>query len=381
VTEESALVCECREARLRKRGFRLRSPTFGGRVGGQATPAGVDSGRYDAQDLLLAYGNATYSYTSDGDLRFKVNGTDTTKYTYDAFGSLVSVTLPNGTLIEYLLDGNGLRVGRKVNGAITQKWIYSNNLRIVAETDSANQVTSRFVYTTSENVPEYMVKAGVVYRIVTDHLGSVKQVVNTQTGDVVQQAEYDEFGNILLDTNPGFVPFGFAGGLHDHTTKLIRFGARDYDPHIRRWICKDPVSFSGGSYNLYSYVGNDPINSLDPKGLQLTERGRVLLSAQLQKDLRMMYERARKQAIKEVIREGAQHATHVPIPSEVRTGTSLFTWLGRLGNVFGFMLTSPTEMGTKDVQRPNVESEEPEFGPYSYGLAPADATWVMIYRK
>jgi YD repeat-containing protein len=75
---------------------------------------------------------------------------DTTRYVYDAFGSLVSVALPNGTLIEYLLDGNGLRIGRKFNGAITNKWIYSNNLRIVAETDSTNRVVSRFVYTTSE---------------------------------------------------------------------------------------------------------------------------------------------------------------------------------------------------------------------------------------
>jgi YD repeat-containing protein len=72
----------------------------------KTTPAGVDSGRYDAQDRLLSYGNASYVYSENGDLKLKVEGTDTTKYVYDAFGSLVSVTLPDGTLIEYLLDGN-----------------------------------------------------------------------------------------------------------------------------------------------------------------------------------------------------------------------------------------------------------------------------------
>jgi len=192
---------------------------------------------------------------------------DTTRYVYDAFGSLVSVTLPNGTLIEYMLDGNGLRIGRKVNGAITQKWIYSNNLRIVAETDSANTVTSRFVYTTSENVPEYMVKGGIVYRIVTDHLGSVNQVVNMQTGAIVQQVEYDEYGNIMIDTNPEFVPFGFAGGLHDPLTKLVRFGARDYEARVGRWTLKDPIKFQANSPNLFAYVRSEPINQLDPNGL------------------------------------------------------------------------------------------------------------------
>ena len=249
----------------------------------KVTPTSVDSGTYDAQDRLLKYGNVTYVYGRYGDLREKIEGIDTTRYVYDSFGSLVSVTLPNGDLIEYLLDGNGLRVGRRLNGRITHKWLYSNNLRIVAELDSADNVVSRFVYTTSENVsvqrswtrsrldesqdgPEYMIKAGVVYRIVTDHLGSVKQVINTQTGDVVQQAEYDEFGNILLDTNPGFVPFGFAGGLYDSRTKLVKYEARDYHAGNVRWLTKDPILFRGSSLNLFAYASFDPVNLSDPDG-------------------------------------------------------------------------------------------------------------------
>ena len=35
------------------------------------------------------------------------------------------------------------------------------------------------------------------------------------------------------------------------------FGARDYDPSVRRWISKDPVLFRGGQANLYVYVDND----------------------------------------------------------------------------------------------------------------------------
>ncbi|MGH8491383.1 MAG: RHS repeat-associated core domain-containing protein [Gammaproteobacteria bacterium] len=81
--------------------------------------------------------------------------------------------------------------------------------------------------------------------------------------------DYDEWGRVTLDTNPGFQPFGFAGGLYDRDTRLVRFGARDYDPETGRWTAKDPIRFAGGDTNLYGYVLNDPINLTDPDGLRV----------------------------------------------------------------------------------------------------------------
>jgi RHS repeat-associated protein len=78
--------------------------------------------------------------------------------------------------------------------------------------------------------------------------------------------DYDDFGNVLLDTNPGFTPFGFAGGIYDYQTKLLRFGARDYDPETGRWTSKDPIGFRGGLANLYGYTLPDPLNSSDITG-------------------------------------------------------------------------------------------------------------------
>jgi len=112
-----------------------------------------------------------------------------------------------------------------------------------------------------------MVQAGVTYRIVSDHLGSPRLVIDTTTGAVAQRMDYDAFGNVLVDTNPGFQPFGFAGGIYDPDTKLVRFGARDYDPEVGRWTAKDPIRFAGGDANLYGYVVGDPVNAGDSLGL------------------------------------------------------------------------------------------------------------------
>ena len=100
----------------------------------------------------------------------------------------------------------------------------------------------------------------------TDHLGSVRYVVNLTTGTIVQDLSYDEFGKVLKNTNESFQPFTYAGGLYDHQTGMIRFGARDYDSKIGRWTAKEPLGFIG-SFNFYSYCNNDPVNSSDINGL------------------------------------------------------------------------------------------------------------------
>jgi RHS repeat-associated protein len=108
----------------------------------------------------------------------------------------------------------------------------------------------------------------VIYRIVADHLGSVRLVVNAATGAVVQRIDYDSYGRVAQDTQPGFQPFGFAGGVTHSSTSLVRFGARDYDPTTGRWTVKDPIGFGGRATNLYAYAGEDPVNRIDPTGEQ-----------------------------------------------------------------------------------------------------------------
>jgi RHS repeat-associated protein len=170
---------------------------------------------------------------------------------------------------EYLLDGEGRRLGKKRNGALINGFLYDGRLRPIAELDGAGAVVATFVYALHSNVPEYMNKGGVDYRIVTDTLGSPRLVLRSSDGSIMQRMDYDEFGNIVLDTNPGFQPYGFAGGLWDADTGLVHFGAREYDPAEGRWTTTDPIRFQGGGTNLYVYVRNDPVNREDPTGLKI----------------------------------------------------------------------------------------------------------------
>jgi RHS repeat-associated protein len=214
----------------------------GNRLTRQTSGGGFEGGTYDDQDRLLTYAGATYTYSANGDLETKTVGGQTTTYGYDALGNLRHVTLPGGTALEYVIDPENRRVGKQVDDVLVQGFLYEDQLRIVAELDGAGAVVSRFVYGTRVNVPEYLVKGGSTYRIVTDHLGSPRLVVDASDGTVVQRMAYDEFGRVVrncpvlpAEDCERLHPFGFAGGLYDPDTELVRFGARDYDPQTGRW--------------------------------------------------------------------------------------------------------------------------------------------------
>jgi RHS repeat-associated protein len=97
--------------------------------------------------------------------------------------------------------------------------------------------------------------------------------VDSDTGAIAQRLDYDPWGRVTQDTNPGFQPFGFADGLYDPATGLVRFGARDYDPFTGRWTAKDPIGFDGDGANLYGYVLGDPVNWGDETGEGRARRG------------------------------------------------------------------------------------------------------------
>ena len=185
----------------------------------------------------------------------------------------MSVTLPSGNLIEYIIDGRNRRIGKKVDGVLEKAWLYKDGLNPIAELDGSGNVSARFVYASRANIPDFMIvpsgtHAGT-YRIISDHLGSPRLIIDVDDGSIKESIDYDVWGKeTTARVNGDFpLPFTFADGLYDADTKLIRFGARDYDPEVGRWTSKDPIRFDGDGSNLYGYTLNDPVNLVDPLGL------------------------------------------------------------------------------------------------------------------
>src|SRR5207302_7742783 len=157
---------------------------------------------------MTSYGGCSYAYSAEGALQSKTCGTATTTYVCDSLGNLRHVALPNGTNIDYVIDGQNRRVGKKVNGAVVEGFLYRNQLQPAAWLDGTGSVKATFVYGGNPNVPEYVVQGGTTYRLVTDQVGSVRLVLNATSGAVIERIDYDEFGNVLADSAPGLQPFG-----------------------------------------------------------------------------------------------------------------------------------------------------------------------------
>jgi len=226
-----------------------------------ATASGTKTATYDAQDRLLTYGSWSYTYTANGDLLTKTDTSNgqVTNYAYDAQGNLRHVSLPDGRAIDYVVDSQNRRVAKKVNGAVVKKWIYEDQLKPAAEFDGSGTLLSRYL-------DGVVIQGTTSYRVVADQLGTPRLLVNGTTGAVAQRMDFDEWGQVTSDSSGGFQVFGFAGGIYDSDTLLVRFGARDYDPTVGRWITKDPIGFAGGDKNLFGYALADPVNHVDHTG-------------------------------------------------------------------------------------------------------------------
>ncbi|MEK6627409.1 MAG: RHS repeat-associated core domain-containing protein, partial [Bdellovibrionota bacterium] len=235
--------------------------------------------KFDAQDRLISYGKNSYQYNNNGDLiaKFKNEKDDddddhkhknkhATRYNFDVFGNLKSVLLPNNKKIEYIIDGQNRRIGKKINGKLVQGFIYQSQTQVAAELDGSGKLVKRFIYGEKINVPDYMIYQNKEYRIISDQVGTPRLVVEASSGKIVEKIEMDEFGHDVRIEGKNLIPFGFAGGIYDQDTGLVRFGARDYDPEIGRWTSKDPIGFAGGDTNLYAYCGGDSVNCIDPEG-------------------------------------------------------------------------------------------------------------------
>ena len=136
----------------------------------------------------------------------------------------------------------------------------------MAIADGANNITARFIYgrgllatATSDAAYCYHFNANGNTTALTD-----------ATQNIVNSYAYDPFGQVVDEQETIPQPFKFVGqfGVMAESYGLYYMRARYYDPSVGRFISEDPIGFAGGDVNFYAYVLNDPINAIDPSGLE-----------------------------------------------------------------------------------------------------------------
>ncbi|MBI4707735.1 MAG: hypothetical protein HY761_07415 [Candidatus Omnitrophica bacterium] len=93
-----------------------------------------------------------------------------------------------------------------------------------------------------------------------------------ENGNIAERYSYDAYGNTTIKDAAGCKlqasgignHYAYTGREFDSETGLYYYRARYYDPQIGRFLQEDPV----WGLNFYSYVDNNPLNFIDPYGLQ-----------------------------------------------------------------------------------------------------------------
>ncbi len=230
---------------------------------------------------IQTHGDISYIYDEDGYLKTKITSDDRLDYTYGIYGELKKVTSKDKT-IEYLHNANHQRVAKKVNGVITQKYLWKDLTTLLAIYDKDDKLITRYFYANAKT-PYKIIHHGITYYPNYNHQGSLISLID-KNNNIVKKLRYSPYGKILYDSNSSLnIHKTFANGLYDEDTKLIRFGKRDYDSQTGTWTALDPIEFKGGDSNLYRYVFNDPVNFIDPRGefWQVVVIGAVSISAYL----------------------------------------------------------------------------------------------------
>jgi RHS repeat-associated protein len=234
----------------------------GNRTSRKLETSPLETATYDSQDRIVQQGALNYQFDAAGFLTGR--GSDT--FTYSTRGELVQARV-GGQTINYAYDGFGRRVSRADSAGVYQ-YLYGNPdnpFQLTAARDPSG-VLSEFYYDEGSRLLAIQ-RAGIWYYAASDFLGTPR-VIADSSGSVVKSLAFDGFGRQVSDSNPGFIlPVGFAGGLADMATGLVRFGLRDYDPEAGRWTARDPVLFDGRQSNLYVYASNNPVQLADPLGL------------------------------------------------------------------------------------------------------------------
>lgn len=236
----------------------------------------------------------TMTYDNNGNMTSLINTCGTTNYTWDVRNRLTGINGFNADCTELIAsfkyDALGRRIEKSINGTTT-KYLY-DGVDIIQEIQGTAK--TNYVRTLNIDEPLTRIKAdGTVRHYVNDALGSVIALTD-DSGVVKTTYTYDPFGNTTVSGEASDNPFQYTGRENDGTG-LYYYRARYYSPELQRFISEDPIlrpmnsSCSGFSiasptltwivpslrknpkiFNGYVYTGNNPVNYIDPRGLETT---------------------------------------------------------------------------------------------------------------
>ncbi|MBI5559212.1 MAG: RHS domain-containing protein [Deltaproteobacteria bacterium] len=217
----------------------------------------------------------TYEYAAGTNRLQKISGSINKRIAYDETGKpvLMAGDIPNPVpAADYVSNGLGQRILKTVNG-VTTVFHYDQSGNLMAESAGDGTLKRAYVYLDGLRLATIDIALSgpaQIYYHHNDHLGAPQRLTDA-TGAVVWQADYDPFGQAVVDPASTVVNnFRLPGQYFDAETGLHYNWHRYYDPQTGRYLSPDPIGLAGG-INLYTYVGGNPVNYIDPWGLRYAE--------------------------------------------------------------------------------------------------------------